>query len=290
MTKPTTRFDDPCDASHGIFFNATALLAHVKSEWQDIKIIDTELHGHVMLLDNVTMLTQSTHHVYHEHMVHIPLACVQDPKSALVIGGGDGGTVTELTKYLGLERIVLAELDGEVVRVSREWLPDIAQGLEDPRVDIQIGDGAQFLANSPGEWDIVIIDSTDICEEAHISDEIVEIASPLATDDFYAALKAGLKPGGVAMQMLGSPTFYKYGMKVLFHKLASQWNAFRPVLMPCPFYISGDWCAGMLSHDGKLTPKYRHDISQRLKYYNSDVALGALALPNEVQALLPRRA
>lgn len=287
MTKNTIRYDDPCDASHGIYFEATALLEHVKSDWQDIKIIDTEVHGRVMLLDDVTMLTQSTHHVYHEHMVHIPLACIEDPKSVLVIGGGDGGSVTELVKYPGIERIVLAELDGEVVRVSEKWLPDVAAGLSDPRVDVQIGDGAAFLKNTPGEWDAIIIDSTDICEDAHMSEEIVEIASPLATDEFYASLKAGLKPGGVAMQMLGSPTFYKQGIKAIFHKLSAQWESFRPVLMPCPFYISGDWCAGLLTQDGTLSPKFPHELPKTLKYYNSDVALGALALPNEVRALLP---
>lgn len=287
MTKLTTRFFDPCDKSHGIFFDALSLLAHVKSDWQDIKIIDTELHGRVMLLDDVTMLTQSTHHVYHEHMVHIPLACIEEPKSVLVIGGGDGGTVTELTKYPGIERIVLAELDGAVVEVSKEWLPDVAAGLSDPRVDIQIGDGAAFLAQSSGEWDAVIVDSTDICEEAHMDDAISEIASPLATDDFYTSLKAGLKPGGVAMQMLGSPTFYRRGMEMMFHKLSPLWASFRPVLMPCPFYISGDWCAGLLSETAVLTPRFHHPLTEPLKYYNGDVALGALALPNEVRALLP---
>ena len=290
MTQNTIRFDDPCDNSHGIYFEATALLEHIKSDWQDIKIIDTELHGRVMLLDDVTMLTQSTHHVYHEHMIHIPLACIEHPTSVLVIGGGDGGSVTELTKYPNLERIVLAELDGAVVEVSKKWLPDVAKGLSDPRVEIEIGDGAAFLSNTPGVWDAVIIDSTDICEEAHVSEDIVEIASPLATDEFYNSLKKGLKPGGVAMQMLGSPTFYKQGMRALFQKLSAEWNNFRPVLMPCPFYISGDWCAGLLSQDEGLSPKFQHEFSKPLKYYNSDVALGALALPNEVLALLPGRA
>ena len=287
MTKTTTRYFDPCDASHGIYFEATDLLAHVKSDWQDIKIIDTEVHGRVMLLDDVTMLTQSTHHVYHEHMIHIPLACIEDPKSVLVIGGGDGGAVTELVKYPGLERIVLAELDGEVVRVSQELLPDVAAGLTDPRVEVRIGDGAAYLAETPGTWDAVIIDSTDICEDAHMSDEIIEIASPLATDAFYDSLKAGLKPGGVAMQMLGSPTFYRAGMKALFHRLQPMWKSFRPMLMPCPFYISGDWCGGLLSDTADLTPRFQHPIDGVLKYYNPDVALGALALPNEVRALLP---
>lgn len=280
----TTRYFDRFDDSSGLYFDATAVLHHSRSDWQDIKIIDTEKHGRVMLLDDVTMLTQSTHHVYHEHMIHIPLACIESPKDVLVIGGGDGGSVTELTKYADLEHIVLAELDGDVVEVSRKWLPDVAAGLSDPRVDIRIGDGADLLSKTPGRWDAVIIDSTDICEEAHDGEDI---ASPLATDAFYDSLKAGLKPGGVAMQMMGSPTFYRAGMKTLFHRLVPMWNAFRPVLMPCPFYISGDWCAGMMSESADLTPRFHHGLTQPLKYYNGEVALGALALPNEVRDLLP---
>jgi spermidine synthase len=280
----TTRYFDRFDDSSGLYFEATELLHHSKSEWQDIKIIDTELHGRVMLLDDVTMLTQSTHHVYHEHMIHIPLACIETPRSVLVIGGGDGGSVSELVKYPEIEHIVLAELDGDVVSVSKQFLPDVAAGLSDPRVEIRIGDGAALLQGSPGVWDAVIIDSTDICEDAHEGDDI---ASPLATDAFYDSLKVGLKPGGVAMQMLGSPTFYRAGMKTLMHRLAPMWESFKPVLMPCPFYISGDWCAGMLSDTADLTPRFHHGLTAPLKYYNGDVAMAALALPNEVRNLMP---
>lgn len=280
----TLRFYDRHDASHGLFFDATALLHHERSNFQDIKIIETAEHGRVLLLDDVTMLTQSTHHVYHEHMVHIPMACLAAPESVLVIGGGDGGCVTELVKYSVLKRIVLAELDPAVIEVSRRFLPDIAAGLADPRVEIETGDGAAYLAANPGAFDAVVIDSTDICEEA---EEGVEIASPLATDDFYAVLKAGLKPGGVAMQMLGSPTFYRLGMTGLFRRLASIWPHFKPVLMPCPFYISGDWCAGLMAETNTLEPVQTHATNAALKYMNLDVARGALALPNEVRAMLP---
>ncbi|MEM9740032.1 MAG: hypothetical protein AAF829_09195 [Pseudomonadota bacterium] len=283
MTK-TTRFYDVHDASHGLYFEATALLEHIESPFQDIKIIETELHGRVMLLDGVTMLTQSTHHVYHEHMAHIPMACHGDPKCVLVIGGGDGGTVSELVKYPTLASIELCELDGAVVEVSRKWLPDVATGLDDPRVKIRIGDGAAYLAANPGAFDVIIIDSTDICEGAH---DGVENASPLATDAFYESLKAGLTPSGIAIQMLGSTTFYHRGMAELLPRLANLWPHFKPVLMPCPFYISGDWNAGLLSKDNLLEPIYSHQVDGPMKYFNLDIAKGALALPNEVRALMP---
>ncbi|MEO0785177.1 MAG: hypothetical protein AAFY10_05720 [Pseudomonadota bacterium] len=279
----TKRYFDRHDASHGLYFDATALLEHVESEFQDIKIIETELHGRAMLLDDVTMLTQSTHHVYHEHMVHIPMACVEAPRRVLVIGGGDGGTVSELVKYPGLTAIELCELDGAVIEVSRKWLPDVAAGLEDSRVNVRIGDGAAYLADNPGAFDVIIIDSTDICEGAH---DGVENASPLATDAFYKSLKAGLTADGVAIQMLGSTTFYRAGMAKLLPRLREIWPYFNPVMMPCPFYISGDWNAGLLSERNSLNPVHAHGIEGELKYFNLDVAQGALALPNEVRALL----
>lgn len=279
----TTRYFDANDASHGLYFEATALLAHVKSEFQDIKIIETTRHGRVMLIDDITMLTQSTHHVYHEHMAHIPLACVADPRRVLVIGGGDGGTVSELVKYPAIEAIELCELDGAVIDVSRDWLPDVAVGLSDPRVNIRVGDGAAYLADNPGAFDAIIIDSTDICEGAH---EGVENASPLATDAFYDSLKAGLTEDGVAIQMLGSTTFYREGMAKLMPRLVSLWPHFRPVMMPCPFYISGDWNAGLLAERNRLEPVHVHEIAGELKYFNMEIAMGALALPNEVRALM----
>ena len=117
MTKQ--KYFDQHTPSYGSFVEGE-LIAHEVSEWQDIKLVKTDAHGVVMLIDDVLMLSEDTHHVYHEHMVHIPLACIAAPKSVLVIGGGDGGTVTELAKYDGLERIVLAELDQAVVDVSKK--------------------------------------------------------------------------------------------------------------------------------------------------------------------------
>jgi len=283
MTQKTTRFHDAHDASHGLYFDATQVLKHVTSAFQDIKIIETEVHGRVMLLDDVTMLTQSTHHVYHEHMVHIPMACIAAPRRVLVIGGGDGGTVSELVKYPCLEAIELCELDGAVIDVSRKWLPDVAAGLDDPRVNIRVGDGAAYLSANPGAFDVVIIDSTDICEGAHDS---VDNASPLAKDKFYADLKAGLTEDGLAIQMLGSTTFYSHGMARLLPRLSSIWAHFRPVMMPCPFYISGDWNAGLLSQRNRLDPTHGHEIDGPLKYFNLDIAQGALALPNDVRAMI----
>ena len=58
--------------------------------------------------------------------------------------------------------------------------------------------------------------------------------------------------------------------------------------MACPFYISGDWCAAMMSPDNHLDPVQTHPIDGELKYFNLEIARAALALPNEVLSLMPK--
>ncbi len=261
-------------------------LETVRSSFQEIHVFETAAHGRIMMIDGLTMLTDHTHHVYHELMTHAPMACVPEPRAALVIGGGDGGAVSELVKYPQLERIVLAELDGAVIEVARRWFPEISAGLDDPRVEIRVGDGAAYLAEQESAFDVVVIDSTDICDE--VAD--TEVASPLATDAFYAALKRALKPKGVASQVLGSPFFYRDSLAALLKRLNGLWgeNGFQVMRMPTPFYITGEWAAGLYTEDGALDPAYLTAPAASLRHVNPDVLRGALAETNDIKRMRGR--
>ena len=275
------------DPSVGSVFEATESLVDTQSAWQSIRLIQTARHGKVLFLDGICMLTESTHFVYHELMTHVSMACVPNPKHVLVIGGGDGGTVTELVKYPALETITLVELDEAVTIHCQQHMPALTEGLDDPRVTCIFGDGAAHVAAaSDGQYDLIIIDSTDVCDEGSAGDDI---AMPLATAEFYAATKRVLSPQGVIAQVHGSPHFYGPALQAFWHQTVPLWPQFRPMMMPCPFYISGDWCAGLMSVSGALNPVHKHDINGPLHYFNEAVALGALALPNFVEAMLPSR-
>lgn len=290
----TLRVYERHDASFGFYFEATEILEHRRSDFQELLVFDTPSQGRVFMLDGLTMLTEHTHHVYHEMMAHTPLSCVERCRDALIIGGGDGGVATELAKVAEIETITIAELDGAVVDVARQWFPEVAAGLNDPRARVMVGDGAAFVAEHVDAFDVIIIDSTDICEEALAEDAVsmdeidadAAVASPLATDKFYADLIRALRPGGAVMQMLGSPTFYAQSFGALSQRLSGIWPQFKPVLAPTPFYITGDWGLGLYSVDGDLTPRRQPAPADSLRYFNLDVARGALALPNDVQALI----
>ena len=44
----------------------------------------------------------------------------------LVIGGGDGGTVREVLKHPSIEKVIMCELDEEVVEATKKYLPNLS--------------------------------------------------------------------------------------------------------------------------------------------------------------------
>src|SRR5574344_1196770 len=94
-----------------------------QSEFQRIDIFDSLEFGRVLTLDGYVMLTEKDEFMYHEMIVHVPMCVHPDARRILVIGGGDGGTVRELTRYPTVEHIDLVEIDEEVVTACKKYLP-----------------------------------------------------------------------------------------------------------------------------------------------------------------------
>jgi spermidine synthase len=84
------------------------------------------------------------------------------PTKALVVGGGDGGVLRELSRYPSLQEIHIAEIDGMVIETSKRFFPKMALGFEDPRVKVHVCDGIKFVQEADeGTYDIIVVDSSD---------------------------------------------------------------------------------------------------------------------------------
>ena len=92
-----------------------------KSYYQQIEVFDSYEFGRVLVLDGYIMLTEKDEYIYHEMMVHVPMACNPDIRRVLVIGAGDGGTVRELCRYDSITQIDMVEIDEQVVKVCKEY-------------------------------------------------------------------------------------------------------------------------------------------------------------------------
>jgi spermidine synthase len=160
-----------------------------KSKFQDVKILDTLAFGRQLILDGYSQSSRSDEHVYHESLVHPAMFLHPNPKTVFIGGGGEMATAREVLKHKSVEKLVMVDIDGEVVDLCKKMLTewDIAWVDEDPRFELVIDDAKKYLEEYKGKFDVVIMDIADPIQ-----------AGPgiaLYYQDFYKALKDKLNPG-----------------------------------------------------------------------------------------------
>ena len=134
-----------------------------RSEFQDVYVFKNSAYGNVLVLDGVIQATERDEFAYQEMITHLPLCALnEEPKRVLVVGGGDGGVLREVTRHGSIERIEIAEIDGMVVEMSKKFLPSMAVGFDDARVEVNICDGIKYVGDAEeGTYDAIIVDSSD---------------------------------------------------------------------------------------------------------------------------------
>jgi spermidine synthase len=170
-----------------------------KSPFQDIMVIENSYFGKILILDGVVQLTEKDEFFYHEMLVHVIMHSHPEPKRVVVIGGGDGGAVREVLKHETVERIYFVEIDREVTEISKRFFPTVSSGVDDPKVEIHNMDGAEFIKSRTEEFDVVIVDSTDI----------IGFAKSLFTVEFFKAVKESLRDRGMFVTLSESLHFHK---------------------------------------------------------------------------------
>ena len=253
-----------------------------QSEFQRIDIFDSEEFGRVLALDGYVMLTEKDEFMYHEMIVHVPMCVHPNPRKILVIGGGDGGTVRELVKYSSVESVDLVEIDEDVVTACKEYLPQTAGMLEDPRVNTHFEDGLKFIRHHENEYDLIIVDSTDPFGPGE----------GLFTREFYGNCYKALKDDGIMVNQHESPFYANdaYAMQRAHKQIVNSFPIARVYQAHIPTYPSGHWLFGFASK--KYHPYHDVDFEKwkklglKLKYYNTNLHSASFALPTYVEELL----
>lgn len=253
-------------------------LCSVQSEFQKIDVFHSAEFGRFLVLDGFIMLTEKDEFIYHEMITHVPMSVHPDPKNILVIGAGDGGVVRELTAYKCAENIDLVEIDEEVIKVCREYLPKTACRFDDPRVHIYYQDGLKFIRKHNNEYDIIIVDSTDPFGPGE----------GLFTKEFYGNCHKALKEDGILVNQHESPFYAQdaLAMQKAHKNISEIFEICRVYQAHIPTYPSGHWLFGFASKKYDPVRNIRTDINIHTKYYNKDLHKGAFALPEYVNELL----
>ncbi|XQM36495.1 Polyamine aminopropyltransferase [Cupriavidus sp. H19C3] len=212
-----------------------ALVAAACSPHQQVEIGENAQFGRIFRLDGRIMSTEADAFIQHELMVH-PLAAAHGaPRSALVVGGGDGGSAFELLRIPTMREVVVAELDAEVVRLAREWLRGIHCGaLDEPgdaRLHLAIGDALGFMeacARSGRQFDLIVFDLTD-------ADDGSPAAALFSAHGLQIARRC-LAPGGALSLHLGPPLHRPHTARLLLGRLRRQFAHVSPLTVFVPAY------------------------------------------------------
>lgn len=258
----------------------------VQSPFQRVRILESYKYGKMLALDDMVMTTEQDEFHYHEMIAHPAMFTLENAKNILVIGGGDGGTVREILRHEGVEKVTMVEIDKAVIDSCKEFLPNIAASFNDPKLELIVDDGIAFLKNATAStYDLIIVDGSDP----------VGPAEGLFSVEFYTNCYNALKETGMLVAQGESPKFNEKAFTELNKTLQQIFGKDKaPVsLFFVPTYPTGMW-SFQYGIKGDLNPKKISNVeriqefveTKGLRYYNDEVQVGSFATPNFVKSLL----
>ena len=136
------------------------ILFRGRTRYSDVVITETPRGFKDIYMDGIIQSSTEDEFIYHESLVH-PLLSRIGPKRVLILGGGEGATAREVLRY-PVERVDMVEIDGEFVRIIREYVPEMCgNAFSDPRLNLHVTDAWDFVHNARDHWDAAIVDITE---------------------------------------------------------------------------------------------------------------------------------
>lgn len=251
------------------------------SEYQTIEVLDSGAFGRVLILDGKTQSAEIDEFIYHESLVHPALLTHPSPKSVFIAGGGEGATAREVLKHSSVERVLMVDLDPEVIKISKEYLPSHHdKAFEDSRLEVRFDDAQSYLNNSKETFDVLILDLCDPTPDGP--------ASELYTLEFYKSVLGKMNNDGIVVTQMGPAGIINY--LELFTAVSNTLKQVFPVVAPYVASIQSfgePWGFGIASihlNPFELTPEI---INQRLqdrnltdlRFYDGETHVGLFSLP-----------
>ena len=264
---------------------ADKMLYDDATDHQRLRVFQTAKFGRVLTLDDVVQVTEGDNFIYHEMMTHVPILAHGAARRVCIVGGGDGGMAREVLRHRSVAHVTMVEIDGGVVEFSKRYLPMLSDGaFDDPRLDLVIADGADFMRDTTGGFDVIIVDSTDPIGPGEV----------LFTDTFYGHAKRALAPGGILVTQNGVPFMQGDELTNTMRAFTALFADATCYLATIPTYAGGPMAFGWgTDGDARHTPL--GELERRFAqagltpgYYTPHVHQAAFALPGYVLRLMPR--
>ncbi len=177
---------------HGI----KRILHDTTTKFQHAQIAETRTFGICLILDGKIQSGAKDEFIFHESLVHPAMLAHPDPQDIFIAGGGEGATLRDVLMHSTVKKAVMVDIDEEVVRLCRKYLPTFHRGaFDDRRAQVLYDDARKYIAETKSRFDVAVIDLVDPMEGGP--------ASLLYSREFYQLVKNKLKPGGIMVVQSG---------------------------------------------------------------------------------------
>jgi len=199
-----------------------------QTPFQSIEIVETDFFGRCLIVDGKIQSAQFDEYIYHEALIHPAMVMHPVPREVMVVGGGEGAVLREILKHPSMERLLMVDIDSEVVEICKRYLPEWSQGaFDDPKVETCYMDARKYLEENDDKWDIIFLDLTEPLDNSP--------SYLLFTKEFYQLVAQRIKDGGSIALQAGNlnPRLFEchgaiYNTLKLVFKNVDSYGAFIP--------------------------------------------------------------
>jgi len=249
-----------------------------RTKYQEVVIAELEEFGRSLVLDDLVQSTHVDEPVYHESLVHPAMITHPKPEKVLIIGGGEGATLREVLKHSCVKRAVMVDIDGELVEEAKKLLANMHAGsFFDPRAEVVIMDGKDYVERAKEVFDVAVMDLTDPYGP--------EIAKQLYGVEFYKKVSWLLGDEGVVVTQAGTAFFFEEAYDQVLSSLRQVFPIVREYMVWIPsFGYACCFLIGSKKHDPAELK--REDVNARLAnrsvktmFYSGNVHQALMLMP-----------
>ncbi len=228
-----------------------------RTKYQHVLIARTFAFGKTLFLDGYVQSTELDEAIYHEALVHPAMLTHPSPRKVAIIGGGEGATLREVLKHRSVERVVMVDIDSELIELCKKFLPEWSKGaFDDPRVELIFSDGRRFIEETGEKFDVIILDLTDPAEGTP--------GIKLYTKEFYEAVYNALSEDGVAVTQATSIRYYLFAFTAIRNTLSKVFPKVRPYKIFIPAFLC-EWGFMLASKSRDPLELSEEEIRERIR-------------------------
>ena len=271
--------------AHGV----TNMLRYARTEFQEMMIVETGAYGKALVLDGKWQSCTGDEFLYHEPLVQPALLQRAPARNVLILGGGEGATAREVLRWNSVKRVVMIDIDRQVVDACREHLPEMHQGaFDDPRLEVVIADALEYLDQTDHDWDVIISDLSDPIEEGP--------SFKLFTREYFEKTRASLTGGGVLVVQAGpvAPVEMHLHCRLastlhsVFKHTASLTTYVPTYVSPWSFVLASDAPLDTTPNPVRIDDTLREHTRGGLRMIDGQALLGCYLLPKHLRAAIER--